>query len=48
MNSCQYYVDELWSDIYVALILREEISRVFASFRRPHWFPPSLSSLKRT
>ena len=39
MNSCQYYVCELWSDIYVALI-REEISHVFASFRRPPWSPP--------
>lgn len=42
MNSCQYYIYELWSDIYVALI-REEISHVFASFRRPHWSTPFLS-----
>jgi len=39
MNSCQCYVYELWSDIYVALI-REEIVFFFFPFGAPRPPPP--------
>lgn len=44
MNSCQYYIYELWSDIYVALIERK--FHIFLHLSGGHIGPPPFLSLE--